>query len=84
MHNAQQVSGVAKPIAGLDVRALRDAINDEYAAVAANPEQGFHFHTGRRLTALLGYGDEWLEGIPEPTIASSPAPGIRSASARYR
>jgi arsenite methyltransferase len=70
MENAQRLPGVAKPIAGLDVRALRDAINDEYAAVATNPEQGFHFHTGRRLTALLGYDDAWLEGIPEATIAS--------------
>ena len=70
MHSAQHVPGVAKPVAGLDVRALRDAINDEYAVVATNPQQGFHFHTGRRLTALLGYDDAWLEGIPEPTIAS--------------
>ena len=70
MHSAQDVPGVAQPIAGLDVRALREAIHDEYAAVARDPDQGFHFHTGRRLTQLLGYEDEWLDGIPEPTIAS--------------
>src|SRR5690606_17194848 len=33
-------------------------------------DQGFHFHTGRRLARILGYEDEWLDGIPEPTIAS--------------
>lgn len=61
---------VAQPIDGLDVEALRSAIRDEYAAVATHPEQGFHFHTGRPLARLLRYADEWLEGIPEPAIAS--------------
>src|SRR5262249_18379443 len=43
---------------------------EEYAAVATEPERGFHFHTGRPLCRLLGYDDAWLDGIPEPTIAS--------------
>jgi SAM-dependent methyltransferase len=64
------VPGVARGIAGLDVERLRDAIREEYAAVATNPEQGFHFHTGRPLAALLGYEEEWLEGIPEATVRS--------------
>lgn len=67
---AHDVPGVAKPIEGLDVDQLREAIREEYAAVATNPEQGFHFHTGRPLARLLGYADDWLAGIPEPTIAS--------------
>jgi tRNA/tmRNA/rRNA uracil-C5-methylase (TrmA/RlmC/RlmD family) len=67
---AQDIPGVAKPIAGLDVDHLREAIREEYAAVATNPAQGFHFHTGRPLAQLLGYEDDWLAGIPEPTIAS--------------
>jgi len=67
---AHDVPGVAKPIEGLDVEQLREAIREEYAAVATHPEQGFHFHTGRPLARLLGYDDEWLAGIPEPTIAS--------------
>jgi len=70
MHRAQDVPGVARPIVGLDVEALREAVHDEYAAVARDPDQGFHFHTGRRLARILGYEDEWLDGIPEPTIAS--------------
>jgi SAM-dependent methyltransferase len=54
----------------VDRAQLRQAIQDEYAEVALHPEQGFHFHTGRPLAALLGYREEWLEDIPEPAIAS--------------
>jgi arsenite methyltransferase len=49
---------------------LRDAIRDEYTAVATQPDQGFHFHTGRPLAQMLGYEDAWLEGIPEQSIES--------------
>jgi len=61
---------VAQGIEGLDRDELRRAIQEEYAAVAAQPERGFHFHTGRPLAALLGYEDAWLDGIPESTISS--------------
>jgi SAM-dependent methyltransferase len=54
----------------LDVEELRRAIQHEYEVVALDPQQGFHFHTGRPLAALLGYEDAWLEGIPEGTIES--------------
>jgi SAM-dependent methyltransferase len=54
----------------LDVDGLREAIREEYATVAAHPEQGFHFHTGRPLARLLGYAEAWLAGIPERTVAS--------------
>lgn len=64
------IEGVARPIDGLDVQQLRDAIQQEYTAVATDPGQGFHFHTGRRLAGILGYRDEWLDGVPESTIAS--------------
>lgn len=62
--------GVSQGIDGLDVGALRQAIQEEYTQVAVNPDGGFHFHTGRRLAAILAYEDEWLEGVPEATIAS--------------
>lgn len=52
------------------VEELRQAIRDEYAAVALDPTQGFHFHTGRPLARLLGYENAWLEGLPEGTVAS--------------
>ena len=64
------VPGAATPVAGLDVGALRSAIQEEYALVAEDPGRGFHFHTGRPLARLLEYNDEWLDGIPEETIAS--------------
>src|ERR1700687_3096861 len=62
--------GVSRGIEGLDVDGLRRAIQEEYALVAAEPERAFHFHTGRRLAAIVGYDEEWLDGAPDATIAS--------------
>ena len=56
------------PAVDLDI--LRQAIQDEYAVVAQEPEHGFHFFVGRPLARLLGYDDAWLDGVPEATIAS--------------
>lgn len=49
---------------------LRKAISAEYEEVAKHPDKGFHFHTGRRLARIVGYKDEWLEGIAESAIES--------------
>lgn len=57
-------------VSQLDFEQLREAIRQEYAEVALKPEQGFHFHTGRPLARMLGYDDQWLEGIPERSIES--------------
>src|SRR5947209_10267232 len=54
----------------LDRDRLRQAIQEEYAAVARDPDRGYPFHTGRPLASLLGYHDDWLEGLPEGSIAS--------------
>lgn len=54
----------------VDLDRLRKAIQVEYSEVALRPEQGFHFHTGRPLARILGYRDEWLEGVPEPSVES--------------
>ena len=54
----------------VDTDTLRRAIKDEYKEVAENPGKGFHFHTGRRLTKIVGYKDEWLKGVSELAIAS--------------
>lgn len=59
----------------LDLEELRDAIKDEYKEVAINPEKGFHFHTGRKLTALLGYKEQWLENVPDEAINSAAGTG---------
>jgi len=64
------VPGASRAIEGLDVEVLREAIRAEYGQVASDPGRGFHFHTGRRLAALLGYEDAWLDGLPEGTIAA--------------
>ena len=69
-HEGGAVPGVSHAIEGLDVEVLRDAIRTEYAQVAADPSQGFHFHTGRRLARILGYDDAWFDGVPEGSIAS--------------
>jgi 2-polyprenyl-3-methyl-5-hydroxy-6-metoxy-1,4-benzoquinol methylase len=52
------------------IETLRSEVSREYCQVAQNPELGFHFHTGRRLTALLEYQNHWLEGLPEEAIES--------------
>jgi SAM-dependent methyltransferase len=54
----------------LDIGNLRQAIQEEYAEVAANPKKGFHFHTGRSLARMLEYQGEWLDSIPESSIES--------------
>ena len=38
--------------------------------MANEPQKGFHFHTGRDLARLLGYREEWLQGVPETSIES--------------
>ena len=54
----------------LDIGALREAISEEYKIVAENPQQGFHFHTGRPLTRILDYAEDWLANLPEAAIKS--------------
>jgi SAM-dependent methyltransferase len=54
----------------VDTETLRMAIKGEYKEVAEDPGKGFHFHTGRRLTKIVGYKDEWLRGVSELAIES--------------
>ena len=67
---AETLPGVSRSIIGLDVEELRHAIREEYEQVAADPEKGFHFQTGRRLAALLEYDPAWLEAVPADVTAS--------------
>jgi SAM-dependent methyltransferase len=53
-----------------ELGALREAIMEEYDAVACDPGRGFHFHTGRFLARRVGYEAEWLDGMPEAAIES--------------
>ena len=57
-------------VPNVDREVLREAIQEEYDAVACEPDRGFHFHTGRPLAEILGYRTEWFEGIPEGPIES--------------
>jgi arsenite methyltransferase len=59
----------------VDIEALRASIRAEYAAVAAEPERGFHFHTGYRLAAILGYRQEWIESLPPGAVVSMAGTG---------
>jgi SAM-dependent methyltransferase len=54
----------------LDRSVLREAIQEEYRAVACEPHRGYHFHVGRPLAQRLGYRGEWLQGIPEGSVES--------------
>ena len=56
--------------AKVDRERLRSQIASKYSDVALTPEKGFHFHTGRRLAVMLGYGEADIDWLPEPTVAS--------------
>lgn len=62
-------SRVAQPV-DIDTATLRNAIKEEYQEVAEHPGKGFHFHTGLRLTSIVGYEAEWLNGVSELAIES--------------
>lgn len=59
----------------VDLEALRASIRAEYAAVASEPDRGFHFHTGYRLAAILGYPQEWIESLPRGAVVSMAGTG---------
>ena len=58
------------PVPDVDVDVLRCEIQNEYAEVAAHPDKGFHFHTGRKLAQVLEYDMNLLDGVPESAIES--------------
>jgi arsenite methyltransferase len=59
----------------VDIETLRTAIRAEYAAVAEHPDQGFHFHTGAHLAAILGYPEEWIAALPPGSVESMAGTG---------
>ncbi len=56
--------------ARVDAQELRRQIRGKYSEVALTPENGFHFHTGRPLAAMLGYDAELVDALPEGTVES--------------
>jgi arsenite methyltransferase len=61
--------------AAIDLEALRASVRAEYAAVASDPDRGFHFHTGYRLAAILGYSEEWIAALPPGAVVSMAGTG---------
>lgn len=56
--------------AAVDRNLLRARISEKYTDVAESPEQGFHFHTGRPLAAMLGYDAAEVDQLPASTVDS--------------
>lgn len=54
----------------LSVDALRDAIKEEYSLVASNPQQGFHFNTGKIVADVHGYDPELYAAVPKENLES--------------
>ena len=54
----------------VDPEILRADVRDKYRAVATNPNGTFHFHTGRPLTALLGYDTAVVDSLPDRAVES--------------
>jgi arsenite methyltransferase len=54
----------------VDVDALRAEVRDKYRAVAVAPDAEYHFHTGRRLAAKLGYDPEVVDALPDAAVES--------------
>jgi arsenite methyltransferase len=58
------------PELAVDPEALRASVREKYGVVATNPEQDFHFHTGRPLAALLGYDTALVDELPDRAVES--------------
>ena len=56
--------------ARVDREVLRGQIQAKYTDVATDPEQGFHFHTGRPLARMLGYEQADVDWLPTSTVES--------------
>jgi arsenite methyltransferase len=54
----------------VDVDALRAEVRDKYRAVASAPDAQYHFHTGRRLAAKLGYDPDVVDTLPDAAVES--------------
>ena len=49
---------------------LRDQVRDKYRRVATDPGGDFHFHTGRRAAAHLGYPPDVVDRLPDSAVES--------------
>ncbi len=70
--------------ANVDRDELRRQIREKYTAVARQPEQGFHFHTGRPLALMLGYPAADVDALPPSTVESFAGTGNPFSMGRLR
>ena len=63
---------------------LRRQVSQKYTAVALQPEQGFHFHTGRPLALMLGYAAADVDALPPSTVESFVGTGNPFSMGRLR
>lgn len=54
----------------VDRAQLRDQVRDKYRKVATDPGGSFHFHTGRRAAAQLGYDAAVVDHLPDVAVES--------------
>ncbi|MEO5841756.1 MAG: methyltransferase domain-containing protein [Acidimicrobiales bacterium] len=54
----------------VDADQLRAEVRDKYRDVALAPDAEHHFHTGRRLAALLGYDRLVVDALPDRAVES--------------
>ena len=55
-------------ITPVDPAALREEVKKKYRDVAIKPNDTYHFHTGRRLAARLGYDSTVVDGMPNEAV----------------
>lgn len=54
----------------IDEHLLREQVREKYRSVAIDPKAIFHFHTGRRLAARLGYDQAVVDALPDRAVES--------------
>jgi arsenite methyltransferase len=54
----------------VDTIQLRDRVRDKYRKVATDPGGRFHFHTGKKAAAHLGYDRAMIDGLPDRAVES--------------
>ncbi len=59
-----------KPDLPVDPTLLREEVKSKYREVATNPHGEYHFHTGRRLAARLGYDTAVVDSMPDSAVES--------------
>ncbi len=54
----------------VDEETLREQVRVKYREVATDPNQTYHFHTGRPLAARLGYDTAVVDALPDVAVES--------------